>query len=146
MQGSSDHQSSHHCSLAIFIFICCCWGDKSCPILCDPARLLSLGFSRQEYWSGLQFPSPGGLPVTRIKPMSPALAGGFFTAEPPVSGLTGPPVTSLIYTAIFISVKQVMSLRYNWFVTLHAFQVYNIMIQYVYILQNELITFEIRNL
>ena len=43
---------------------------------------LSMGFSRQEYWSGLPFPSPKDLPDPRIKPSSPALAGGFFTAEP----------------------------------------------------------------
>ena len=34
---------------------------------------LSMGFSRQEYWSGLPFPSPGNLPDTGIKPRSPAL-------------------------------------------------------------------------
>ena len=43
---------------------------------------LSLEFSRQEYWSGLPFPSPGDLPNPGIEPMSSALAGGFFTAEP----------------------------------------------------------------
>jgi len=32
-----------------------------------------MGFSRQEYWSGLPFPSPGDLPDTRIEPRSPAL-------------------------------------------------------------------------
>ena len=42
-----------------------------------------MGFSRQEYWSGLSFPSPGDLPDPGIEPKSPALAGGFFTAEPP---------------------------------------------------------------
>ena len=45
--------------------------------------LLSLEFSRQEYWSGLPFPTPGDLPNTGIEPVSPALAGGFFTTEPP---------------------------------------------------------------
>ena len=35
--------------------------------------LLSMGFSRQEYWSGLPFPSPGNLPDPRIEPVSPAL-------------------------------------------------------------------------
>ena len=34
---------------------------------------LSMGFSRQEYWSGLPFPSPGDLPNPEIKPVSPAL-------------------------------------------------------------------------
>ena len=44
---------------------------------------LSMEFSRQEYWSGLPFPSPGDLPDPGIKPVSPALAGRFFTTEPP---------------------------------------------------------------
>ena len=48
--------------------------------------LLSMEFYRQEYWSGLPFPSPGDLPDPGIEPaslVSPALAGGFFTTEPP---------------------------------------------------------------
>ena len=44
---------------------------------------LSMGFSRQEYWDGLPFPSPRDLPGPGIEPESPALAGGFFTTEPP---------------------------------------------------------------
>jgi len=43
----------------------------------------SMGFSRQEYWSGLPFPSPGNLPYPGIELESPTLAGGFFTIEPP---------------------------------------------------------------
>ena len=42
---------------------------------------LSTGFSWQEYWSRLPFPSPGDLPIPGIKPGYPALAGGFFTTE-----------------------------------------------------------------
>ena len=45
---------------------------------------LFMGFSRQEYWSGLLCPSPGDLPDPGIKPMSlmsPALAGGFFATS-----------------------------------------------------------------
>ena len=45
---------------------------------------LSMGFSRQEYWSGLPFPPPGDLPDPEIEPTSPAspaLAWGFFTTE-----------------------------------------------------------------
>ena len=44
---------------------------------------LSTGFPTREYWSGLPFPSPGNLPDLETKPTSPALAGRFFTAEPP---------------------------------------------------------------
>ena len=42
-----------------------------------------MGFSRQGYYSGLPFPSPGDLPDPGIKPASTALEGGFFTTEPP---------------------------------------------------------------
>ena len=44
---------------------------------------LSVGFSRQEYWSGLPFPSLGHCPNPGVKPIPPTLAGGFFTTEPP---------------------------------------------------------------
>ena len=43
----------------------------------------SMGFSRQEYWSGLPFPSPGDLPNSGIKPGSPALQADALTSEPP---------------------------------------------------------------
>ena len=43
----------------------------------------SMGFSRQAYWIGLPFPPPEDLPYPGIKPGSPALAGKFFTTEPP---------------------------------------------------------------
>ena len=44
---------------------------------------LSMGFSRQEYWSGLPFPSPGGLPDPGIEPPSPALQVDSFSSKPP---------------------------------------------------------------
>ena len=44
---------------------------------------LSMGFSRQEYWSGLPFPPPGNLPDSGIKPTSPALQADFFVTELP---------------------------------------------------------------
>ena len=65
----------------------------SCSIMSDSLRPswtvalptpLSMGSSRQEYWSGLPCPPPGDLPNPGIKPTSlesPALAGGFFTTS-----------------------------------------------------------------
>ena len=53
---------------------------------------LSLGFPRQEEWSGLPVPSPGDLPDSGIKPTSLGLAGGFFTGEPP-----GKPNLSIVW-------------------------------------------------
>ena len=52
---------------------------------------LAMGFSRQEYWSGLPCPPPGDRPNPGIKPASPALAGGFFTTEP-----SGKPIEEII--------------------------------------------------
>ena len=43
----------------------------------------SMGFSRQEYWSGLPFPSPGDLPNPGIEPRSPASQADALTSEPP---------------------------------------------------------------
>ena len=43
----------------------------------------SVGFPRQQYWSGLPFPSPGDLPDPGIEPVPPALAERFYTTEPP---------------------------------------------------------------
>ena len=44
---------------------------------------LSMGFSSQEYWSGVPFPPPGDLPNPGMVPVSPALAGRFFSTDPP---------------------------------------------------------------
>ena len=61
---------------------------QSCPTFCDlvdcslPGSFLH-GFSRQEYWSGLPFPSPGYLPDLGVEPGSPALQAYALTAGPP---------------------------------------------------------------
>ena len=60
---------------------------QSCLTLCNPAdctyqALPSMGFSRQEYWSGLPFPSPRDLPSPGIEPRSPALQAATLTSEP----------------------------------------------------------------
>ena len=56
---------------------------------------LSMGFSRQDYWSGLPFASPGDLPDPGIKPKPSAVAAGFFTTEPP--GKSSSQITSQIF-------------------------------------------------
>ena len=65
-----------------------CLVAQSCLTLCDPwtvpARLLCpWGFSRQEYWSGLPFPSPGDLPNPGIKTRSISLQADSLSSEPP---------------------------------------------------------------
>ena len=72
--------------------------------LCNPTHCylsLSTRCFHQEYWSALPFPPPGDLSNPRIKPMSlvsPALAGRFFTAEPP-----GKPKQPFTYCVIFFN-------------------------------------------
>ena len=64
-----------------------------CPKDCSPAGSSVMEFSRQGYWSGLPYPFPGDLPNPGIKPVSlvsPALAGGFFSAVPPGKPLMVP--------------------------------------------------------
>ena len=61
---------------------------KLCPTLATPWTVahqapLSMGFSRQEYWSGLPFPSSRDLPDPGIKPGSPALQADSLPSEPP---------------------------------------------------------------
>ena len=62
---------------------------QSCPTLCPTPWTaahqapLSMGFSRQEYWNGLLFPSPGDLPDPGIKPGFPALYADSLLFEPP---------------------------------------------------------------
>ena len=53
------------------------------PMDCSPLGSPSMGFSRQEHWSGLPFPSPGDLPDPGIKPRSPALQADSLSSEPP---------------------------------------------------------------
>ena len=59
---------------------------QSCPILSDPQTVVhqappSMGFSRQEYWSGVPLPSPGDLPDPGIEPWPPALQADSLLSE-----------------------------------------------------------------
>ena len=79
-----------HC----FLPLCCCSHQVMSDAFATPWTVahrasLSMGFSRKEYWIRLPFPSPGHLPHPGIEPQSPALAGGFFTTEPPGKSYIG---------------------------------------------------------
>ena len=61
---------------------------QSCLSLCDPMDYsppapLSMGFSRQKYWNGLPFPTPGDLPNTGMESGSPALHADSLLSQPP---------------------------------------------------------------
>ena len=69
--------------LCCAVFICSVLYDPSQSHVWQPARLLcSLGFSRQEYWSGLPCPPPTDLPSSGIEPRSPALQANSLLSEP----------------------------------------------------------------
>ena len=67
-------------------FLLLLFSPRSCQTLLQSLELPGTsvyGISRQQHWRGLPFPSPGNLPDPGVEPESPALAGRFFTTEPP---------------------------------------------------------------
>ena len=73
-------------SVCVCVCMCVCLVAKSCPTLATPWTVthqapLSMGFPRQESWSGLSFPSPGDLPDLGIEPRSPALQADSLPTE-----------------------------------------------------------------
>ena len=80
-----------------WFYNCCCLVAKSCLTLWDPMDYSPLGssvrgISQARILEWVTISSPGDLPNPGIKPASPALAGGFFTTEPP--GNPTPPITA----------------------------------------------------
>ena len=75
---------------------------------------LSMGFPKQEYWRRLPLPSPGDLPEPGIKPKSSALAGGFFSAEPPGKPLENLTFSKFHYLFIAASGHQAKRKPQNW--------------------------------
>ena len=85
---------------------CSVMSDSATPLTVAPQASLSMGFARQEYWSGLLFPSPGDLPGPGIEPVypaSPALAGGFFTTAPLVKPFYTMPFRKIYYSPTYMS-------------------------------------------
>ena len=69
----------------------------------------SMEFSRQEYWSGVPFPSPGDLPDPGIKPRSPALQADAFWSEPP-----GNPTIYWNYLLIYSFSDKIILVPQGW--------------------------------
>ena len=93
--------------ILLILFSCSVMSDSfATPMDCSPPGSLTMGFPRQEYLSGLTFPSPGDLANPGIEPSSSTLAGGFyFTSEPP-----GKPNTFFIGEPLNIQNKAEMGL------------------------------------
>ena len=78
--NNSGSWANSMASLAALLLL---YEQQCSPVDCSPPGSSVHGFSRQEYWSGLPFPSPGDLPHSGIKPRSPALQADALTSEPP---------------------------------------------------------------
>ena len=82
-RGSADKSGVEDLQTKVLLLSCSVTSDSSAtPWTIGPQAPLSMGFSRQECWSGFPFPTPGDLSNLRIEPtslVSPVLAGGFFT-------------------------------------------------------------------
>ena len=79
---------------------------------------LSMEFPREQYWNGLPFPSPEDLPDPGIELTSPALAGRFFTTEPP-----GKPHVHNEYYTIRVQFLETNFIRYGLKLTEYAVHV-----------------------
>ena len=98
-----------HCMLLVFV----CLSLSHIWLFATPwtaaiQASLSMGFSRQKYWSGLLFPSPGHLPDPGIEPWSPALQADSLSSKPPGMFLTSHLLFSLcnMFTAfLYICLK-----------------------------------------
>ena len=80
MDGREDNKQPYICIQLLLFFLS---NSSEIPWAIACQTLLFMGFPRQEYWSGLPFPSPGDLSDPEIKSTSPTLAGRFLTTEPP---------------------------------------------------------------
>ena len=115
------------------VCVCLCVWAQSYPTLCNPWTVghqapLSMGFSRQEYWTGLPFPPPGDLPDPGIEPASPALAGRFS-----ITALLGKPVSFLYILNYF---KFSIKYHFNLF--------WHICIRYFFFLFGALVFFDLQ--
>ena len=111
--------------LVAYVSRVCVYVAQLCPTLCDPVDCSPPGssvhgFSRQEYWSGLPFPSPGDLPNPRTEARSPALKADSLRPEPPkltmwvlvaltLSGFLDPTANSFLWTSSALQVSWLIS-------------------------------------
>ena len=105
---------------------------------------LSMGFSRQEYWSGLPFPSPGNLPDPGIKPGSPALQADSLPFEPSGKTYTNTHthihthththtyIYICIYSALSLSFSLSLSLSLSIYIYIHT----HIYMNYIHLFMN----------
>ena len=87
--ASGDEHATMHKSALYYTILCCAQSLSHVLLFATPKEYatcqapLIMGFSRQEYQSGLPFPSPGDLPNSEIEPRSPVLQADFLLSELP---------------------------------------------------------------
>ena len=103
-----------------------------------PQVPLYMGFPRQEYWSGLSFPSPGDLPDSGIEPSSPTLQADSLPSEPPGNPLRHYSTCQLILscpTEMHLwSLKEVNA--YIKYTTYHVYRPTFLVFPHLYVLEN----------
>ena len=89
------------------MYVNCVCVSGCCSVMPNFLRLfvayqspLSMEFSRQEYWNGLPFPSPGDLPKPGMEPGSPALQEDSLPSEPP--GMTNVGMSSVVFKELMV--------------------------------------------
>ena len=119
---------------------------QSCPTLCDPMDCSvahqtppSMEFSRQEYWGGLPFPSPGNLLNLGIEPGSPALQADTSPSEPPGNPERFGRLCLMIETAIFMDALE-LGWHPEWkgFIVPFFFQMRSHTSYYIFVLCREI--------
>ena len=109
--------SGYYLYICVCVCICSVMSDSATSWTAAHEAPVSMGFPRQEYWSGLPFPTSGELPHPGIEPESLAsleLAGGFFTTAPP-----GKPI--YIYTFFFCKFFYIYFLKFVY--TFYKFKI-----------------------
>ena len=118
-QHSKRAQGSRTCfwKIVVIVWSLSCVQLLKTPWTVAPEAPLSMGFPRQEYRSGLPCPSPGDLPDPGTEPVSPALAGTFFTTEPVGKPK---PVSHIWFSGELHSNKSLLCLKSSMYVKLRG--------------------------
>ena len=113
-----SHQGSLYWSCCVCVS-CSVMSDSATPRTVTQEAPVSMEFSRQEYWCGLPFPSPGDLPNPGIKPQSPALQADSLPSEPP-----GKPILELLAHYKYSSIVTDVSCYFSpiWFLCIWAWK------------------------
>ena len=122
-----EHNALFYCHYSFYrkcvcVYVCVCEVAQLCLTLCDPMDCVayqappSMGFSRQEYWSGLPFPSPGDLPDPGIEPGSPAFQADALPSEPPGKPIESDRTYLILVPRVPHQLSKYLNHLFRWFI------------------------------